>query len=93
MASSREAFEKFRRWKKSKTVLRLTVLTNGGTPDTFMGRVAAVDEDSWQVSFAVAKDRSYRVITFLGASFLLGKRRLEAERPEEGDFLMCEEVG
>jgi electron transfer flavoprotein alpha/beta subunit len=93
MASSKEAFEKFRMWKNSRTVLKLTVLTNGGTPDIFMGRVAAVDEDSWQVSFAVSKDRSYRVITFVGASFLLGGRRLEAERSEEGNFLMCEEIG
>jgi hypothetical protein len=92
MASSREAFEKFRKWKKSKTVLRLTVLTNGGTPDTFMGRVAAVDEDSWQVSFAVSKDRSYRVVDFEGASFVLGKRMLEAERLN-GDFLACVELG
>jgi hypothetical protein len=68
------------------------VLTNGGTPDTFMGRVAAVDEDSWQVSFAVSKDRSYRVVDFEGASFVLGKRMLEAERLN-GDFLACVELG
>ena len=74
-------------------MLKLTLVTNGGIPDTFIGRVAVVDEDSLQVSFAVSKDRSHRVVSFVGASFLVGKRRLEAERPEDEEFLMCEEIG
>lgn len=92
MASSKEAFEKFRRWKKSRTVLRVTVLTNGGMPDIFIGGVAAVDEDSWQVSFAVSATRSFRLVSFMEASFSFGKRVLEAERPN-GDRLMCEDTG
>lgn len=79
-------------WKKSRTVLKVTLLTNGGTPDTFVGVVAVVDEISEQVSFAVSADRGHRVVNFVGASFIVGKRRLEAERGE-GCFLACEEIG
>jgi hypothetical protein len=91
MSSSEEAFEKFRGWKKYKTVLKVT-LANGGTPETFVGAIAVVDEVSWQVSFAVSADRCHRVVDFTRASFLVGKRTLEAERGE-GCFLACVEMG
>jgi hypothetical protein len=91
MASPEEAFGKFRTWKKSKTVLKVTLLTNG-TAETFVGTIAAVDEVAEQVSFAIPADRCHQVVSFVGVTFLVGKRRLEAERGEE-NVLMCEEIG
>lgn len=91
MASSREAFDKFWTWKNSSTVLKLTVLTNGGKPEILVGEIASIDEELSLVAFAITRERSFRVIDFSDASFSIGKRLLEAERPT-GDRLMCEEV-
>jgi hypothetical protein len=43
MASSIEASDRFRRWKKSRTFLRLTLLTKDGIPEIFTGEIAALD--------------------------------------------------
>jgi len=51
-----------------------------------------VDEVAEQVSFAIPADRCHQVVSFVGVTFLVGKRRLEAERGEE-NVLMCEEIG
>jgi len=89
MASSKEAFLKLEIWKKSKTVLKLTVVTKGGMPDTLRGQIVATDEESGLVSFVVSKVRSLPRIDLNGATFRIGKRSLEARRDE--DLLTFEE--
>jgi hypothetical protein len=89
MASSKEAFERFGMWKKSRTVLKLTVLTKGGMPNILRGEVASLDEREGLVGFAVTATRDFVTLDFNGASFKIGKRVVEGER--RGDLLTFEE--
>ena len=89
MASSKEAFARFWTWKNSHTVLRLTVLTKGGTPEKLIGEISSIDEDSLLVGFAVRRTRDFRTICFADASFGLEDRALSAERPT-GDIFRFE---
>ncbi|HEV2195146.1 MAG TPA: hypothetical protein VGR55_06170 [Candidatus Acidoferrum sp.] len=91
MASSVEAFDKFRMWKKSRTVLKVTVLTKGGYPNILTGEVVSVIEETFSVGFLDPKTRKAWVNDFRDASFRLGKRSLEAER-STGELLMVEEL-
>jgi hypothetical protein len=50
MASSKEAFDKFEMWKKSRTVLKLTVY-NRGAEDHFTGSIYHVDSEEEIVGF------------------------------------------
>lgn len=91
-SSLKEAFAKFKTWKKSRTPLKLTVLPRYETPEIFVGEIASVDEESFLVGFAESKTRSYLPPIDLGdASFVIGKFVLEARRPT-GDVLTCEEL-
>lgn len=90
MASSSEAFAKFRIWKNSNTVLKVTVVTKGGKPDILRGWIFSVDEPNFLVGFAL-KDRSLRTFDVSDADFRVGSRIVEAERGEDGeDFLVFE---
>jgi hypothetical protein len=89
MASSEEAFARFWMWKKSHTVLNLTVVTKGGIPEKLIGEISAIDEDASLVSFLVAGTRDFCRILFADASFGLEARALSAERPT-GDVLRFE---
>jgi hypothetical protein len=92
VASPHEAFSKFRMWKESGTRLKPMVLPKGELPETFIVDVASIDEASLHVGFAVPKTHSFLPpINFSGASFRIGSRALEAERPN-GELLTCEEV-
>jgi hypothetical protein len=90
MASSEEAFDRFWRWKKASTVLKLTVLTKGGTPERFIGEIFAIDDEALVVGFLASNTRDFRQICFADASFGLEDRALSAERTT-GDVLRFEE--
>lgn len=90
MASSKDAFFRFRMWKKSQTVLNLTTLTKGGTPEKLVGEIFSIDDEALLVGFVVHKTRDFRCIRFADASFGLEERALSAERPT-GDVLRFEE--
>jgi hypothetical protein len=83
MASSTEALQKLGRWKKSSTVLRLTVFTKNELPDKYVGVVAAIDEERLWVRFVEVPSREALTLTFMGADFEIGKESLEARRGEE----------
>jgi hypothetical protein len=91
MASAEDIFSRFWMWKKSHTVLRLTVLTKGGTPEKLIGEIAAIDEDAFLVSFVTRKKGDFRTIWLGDASFGLEDRVLSAERLT-GDILRFEEL-
>lgn len=92
MASSTVAFSKLRNWKKSKTVLKVTVLTKGGKPKTLTGLVMAADEKAMLVSFACLPSRDMARFDVTGALFKEGRRFLEAARSEE-EILTFEDTG
>jgi hypothetical protein len=75
MASSREAFSKFSRWKNSRTLLRLTVYERG-TEDHFTGSIYHVDEVEMVVGFGDDLTHSHIPLDFRGASFEVERRRL-----------------
>jgi len=84
MASSSDAFRMLGNWKKSKTVLKVTVLTKGGIPETLRGLIMAVDEEAMLVTFASLPSRGMGNLDLRGTEFTLGKRSLTAARsPEE----------
>jgi hypothetical protein len=56
MASSREAFLRFEMWKKSRTVLRLTVYDRGAE-DHFTGSIYHVDPEEEIVGFVETATR------------------------------------
>ncbi len=78
MASSKEAFDKLGMWKKSRTVLKLTMLTKGGMPNIFRGEISWLDADSEVVTFVESATRDILPIDLSGASFKVGKRAVEA---------------
>jgi hypothetical protein len=92
MDSSKDAFDKFWMWKKSRTLLRVTVLTNGEPPEVFTGAVILPEEEFLRVSFADHDTRALRVVDFSECSFRVGERVLLAERAE-GESFRCEESG
>jgi len=91
MASSKEALDRFRMWKKSNTVLKVTVLTKGEKPETLTGTVSAIDEELLLIGFAVPRIKWFRNVCLDGASFTIGKRSLLAEISAE-EVLTCEEL-
>src|SRR5712692_10914516 len=92
MASSKDAFDKFWMWKKSRTLLRVTVLTKGEPPKVFIGAVTLPEEESLRVSFADHDTRSFCSVDFRDCSFMLGALSLLAEREGE-EFFRCEDTG
>jgi len=92
MASSKEAFDKLWTWKKSKTLLKVTVVTKGDLPETFVGAVTFPEEKFLRVGFADHSTRSPRIVDLGECSFMVGERVLLAER-EGGEILTCEDTG
>jgi hypothetical protein len=78
MASSKEAFDKFAIWRSSRTVLKLTVLTNDEIPNVFRGEISWFDAEARVVSFAVSATRDFTSLDLNGANFRVGKRAVEA---------------
>ncbi len=87
---SKEAFDRFGTWKKSRTVLKLTVLTKGGMPEIRRGRISSFDMELRLVALAVSATRDFATLDLNGANFRVGKRMVEVTRGEE-DFLLFEE--
>ena len=80
MASSEDAFRKFAMWKKSRTVLNLTVFTNFGMPDIWLGSITSVDEQQELIEFADDATRDLRTLDLRGASFAIAVRSMEVTR-------------
>jgi len=89
MASSKVAFDKFRMWKKSRTVLRLTVYERG-TEDHFTGSIYHVDEEGGTVGLADEATRDMPVFDLREASFEVTARSLEAVRADSGKLVFKE---
>jgi hypothetical protein len=93
MASSSEAFEKFFTWKNSKTLLKVTVITEGQTDDVLTGwRIFGVDPDASQIGISNPSImHSASVFDVEGATFSIESARLVATR-NESDWIVFEEL-
>jgi hypothetical protein len=89
MSSSTEAFLKFKIWKKSRTALKLTLVTKGERPEISRGLIFATDAESWLVHFVPSGKRFAPRLDLNGSSFEVGNRVVEVIRGE--DFLVFEE--
>jgi hypothetical protein len=91
MSSSKEAFSKLDEWRRSSTVLKLTMLVDEEQPKTLFIQSIAIDETAFLVSFV---ERGKRVLPprpdLSDASFEVGQRLLEVKRSET-DILLFEE--
>lgn len=91
MASSSDAFfSKLRKWKNSKTVLKVTALTSGEESATHRGVIFSVDEVNLQVGFIESGSKRGRAFDVSGARFLVGIKSAEASRGDE-DLLTFQE--
>ncbi len=90
MASSKEAFFKFEMWKKSRTVLRLTVYERGAE-DHFTGSIYHVDFDEEIIGFVETATRSYLPPLDLRESFFtVEPLRVEVVDPRLGKVIFEE---
>jgi hypothetical protein len=93
MASSSEAFEKFKIWKKSKTSLKVTMFVDGKAGDVLMGKVFHVDPEASHVGLSnPLVMHSFLNLDVEDASFSIEGSRLVATR-NESDWIVFEEVG
>ena len=92
MASSKEAFERLWMWKKSRTLLRVVLLTKGDLPEGFVGAVVRPREDLLTCGFANHGDRTFCEVDFSDCTFRVGARTLLAERGG-AEFFKCEDTG
>jgi len=90
MASSREMLDRLWRWKKSSTVLKLTLLTKNEEPEGFIGEITGISEEFMQVGFCGRKKQETLSLDLRGAKFVLGKTTLEAIRSAEVRLLLEE---
>lgn len=91
MASSIETFSKLATWKKSHTLLKLTLEVNGVVSGPFVGFVTGTDKDLFLVHFSERDSRDVFPLDLDGALFRVGKRSLDAEK-SNGDWLAFEET-
>jgi hypothetical protein len=92
MASASEAFEKFERWKNSKTSLKVTVIIKDSPTETLMGRVFAVDPEASQVGLSnPLVMHSFAAFDVGDAEFSIEESRLVATR-DESDWIVFEEI-
>lgn len=83
MASSKVAFRKFERWKNLKTVLKLTIFTNEGSPpDIWTGRITSVEESLGLLGFVDGSTRDGFALDLSDADFLVDERSIEANRSD-----------
>jgi len=93
MASSREAFVKFDKWKNSRTVLNLTVVNivdDECSEDRFQGAIFFADEDKGIVAFVDDESRNHLQLDLSGASFTLGPRSVEVKCLDRGTVMFAE---
>jgi hypothetical protein len=91
MDSSRVAFERFGTWKKSMTVLKLTVWANGGIRDIWNGSISTADEDDDVLVFIDEVSRRPLRFDTTGDDFTLDERSVRVSR-NSGEDLVFEEV-
>ena len=90
MASSKDAFSKLEMWKKSKTVLRLTVYERGAE-DHFTGSIFHVDFGEQTVGFVVIASRTFLPpLDLTDADFVVEPFRVEASDPQIGKVVFEE---
>jgi hypothetical protein len=90
MASSREAFARLRKWKKSRTVLNLTVVTNG-VVDRLQGAIFSVEGRRRAVGFVDDASRNHVCLDLRGdVIFRLDARSLEVIDEEFGTVKFVE---
>jgi len=87
---SEDAFRKFAMWKKSRTVLNLTVFTNFGMPDIWLGSITSVDEQQELIEFADDATLDLRTLDLRGASVAIAGRSVEVTRSEENRIVFKE---
>src|SRR5258708_30837192 len=90
MASSREGFRKFGMWKKSRTVLNLTIFTNAGVRDKWQGAIFFVDESDGIVGFADDATHAMLSLDLSAAAFEVEVLRVEATRPPNDRLVFTE---
>jgi hypothetical protein len=90
MDSSSEAFEKLWMWKKSKTWLRVTVVTKDGTTSA-KARICGADSSASQVVIAGEQVHSFSAFDMDGAEFSVESKRVVATR-NEFDWIVFEEL-
>ena len=85
MASSREAFLKFDKWKNSRTVLNLTVVDNVESfEEHLQGAIFFTDAEHGIVGFVDDASRNHVTLDLSGASFVVAPRSVEVKCPERG---------
>ncbi len=90
MASSREAFSKLEMWKNRKTVLRLTVYTNGAE-DHFTGSIYHADFDEELVGFEETATRmALPGLDLRESEFTVEPRKVVASDPRFGTVIFEE---
>ena len=93
MASSKDAFDRFWMWKKSRTLLKVTVWTKGEPTRVFeSAAVVFPEEDLLQASFVDHETRERFTIRFEDSKFRLGEGILFADRLGE-EFFECVDTG
>jgi hypothetical protein len=93
MASSSEAFEKFERWRNSKTSLKVTMIVGGKSTEVLIGRIFHVDSDSPpNIGFSnPLVMHSFVGLDIEDSSFSVEEARLVATR-NESDWIIFEEI-
>jgi hypothetical protein len=93
MASSREAFARFDRWKNSRTVLNLMVVNivdDECSEDRFQGAIFFADEDEGIVAFVDDESRNHLQLDLSEASFTVASRSVEAKCLDRGTVTFVE---
>ena len=92
MASSRDAFRRFNKWKNSRTVLNLTVVTNGAE-DRLQGAIFSVEGRRRAVGFVDDASRNHVVLDLSGdVTFLVDDRSVEAVNERFGTVRFVEVI-
>lgn len=89
MSSSSETFERFSRWKNSRTSLKVTVIERGQPEDVYSGRIDATDSDAEFVGICIGV-KSYRTFEVTGSVFSIESDRVVVAR-DDVEWLIFEE--
>ena len=92
MASSSEAFEKFRTWRKSRTWLNVYVIERGQPEAVYSLRVCGLDEAESLVELKDDTPFSFAQFDVSEAEFSLEPCRMVVSR-EDVEWLIFEEIG
>ena len=89
MASSSETFERFSKWKNSRTPLKVTVIERGQPEDTYSGRIDTTDSVAGLVGICIGV-KSYRTFDVGDAVFSIEPDRVVVAR-DDVEWLVFEE--